>query len=264
MALLREVDEAARGADDDLDALLERLDLRLVRAAAVDAQHADAAHAAGLLRGRWRPGCRARGSGRRRGPAACPCACRAARRSPRRSGAMRRWSAGMPKPRVLPVPVLAWPMRSVPARASGSVSSWMGKAVMMPSAARASTVAGWTPSSAKVLGSAGAWASTSAGGVRLDAGSWSMRWRSPCRAAAGHRSSRSRRAPGECTVPRVGSVRATPPGTLPHAPRGRGGRRRAGHGWSDGNGRDRKGRLSLPLGAPRPDLCVAARPARRP
>ena len=32
----------------------------------------------------------------------------------------------------------------------------MGKAVMMPSSARALTMAGWTPSSAKVLGVAGA------------------------------------------------------------------------------------------------------------
>jgi hypothetical protein len=49
VALLHEVDEAAGGADDDLDALLQRLDLRLVGAAAVDAQDADAAQTAGLL-----------------------------------------------------------------------------------------------------------------------------------------------------------------------------------------------------------------------
>ena len=36
VALLREVEQAAGGADDDVDALLERLDLRLVGAAAVD------------------------------------------------------------------------------------------------------------------------------------------------------------------------------------------------------------------------------------
>jgi hypothetical protein len=49
VALAGEVDEASGRADDDLDALLERVDLRLVRAAAVDAQDAYAADAAGLL-----------------------------------------------------------------------------------------------------------------------------------------------------------------------------------------------------------------------
>ena len=49
MALLGEVDEAAGRADDDLDALGQRLDLRLVGAAAVDGEHADAAGLAGPL-----------------------------------------------------------------------------------------------------------------------------------------------------------------------------------------------------------------------
>src|SRR5690606_24473683 len=43
VTLLEEVDHAARGADDDFDAALQRLDLRLVRAAAV---HLHDAHAA--------------------------------------------------------------------------------------------------------------------------------------------------------------------------------------------------------------------------
>jgi hypothetical protein len=47
VALLGEVQQPARGADDDLDACLQRLDLRLERAAAVDGLHADAALGAG-------------------------------------------------------------------------------------------------------------------------------------------------------------------------------------------------------------------------
>ncbi len=39
VALLGQVEQPARGADDDVDALAQRLDLRLVRAAAVDGQH---------------------------------------------------------------------------------------------------------------------------------------------------------------------------------------------------------------------------------
>jgi hypothetical protein len=61
------------------------------------------------------------------------------------------WTMGMPKPSVLPVPVRAWPMMSVPASASGSVSSWMGKGWMMPAAVSASTVSWRTPRSAKVI-----------------------------------------------------------------------------------------------------------------
>ena len=38
----------------------------------------------------------------------------------------------MPKPRVLPVPVLAWPMMSCPDRATGRVIAWMGNGAMMP------------------------------------------------------------------------------------------------------------------------------------
>ena len=47
VALLGQVEQPAGGADDDLDALLQRLDLRLERAAAVDGLHADAALGAG-------------------------------------------------------------------------------------------------------------------------------------------------------------------------------------------------------------------------
>ena len=40
--------------------------------------------------------------------------------------------SGRPKPKVLPVPVLAWPMMSWPERASGMVWLWIGKGSMMP------------------------------------------------------------------------------------------------------------------------------------
>ena len=46
MALAGEVEQAAGRADDDVDALLQRLDLRLEGAAAVDGLDADLAHAA--------------------------------------------------------------------------------------------------------------------------------------------------------------------------------------------------------------------------
>src|SRR5918992_819905 len=50
------------------------------------------------------------------------------------------WTIGMPKARVLPVPVRAWPMRSTPARARGRQRVWMGKGCSIPT--RASVVAG--------------------------------------------------------------------------------------------------------------------------
>src|SRR6476619_543832 len=49
VTLLGQVDEAAGRADDDLDTGLEGLDLRLVGAAAVDGEDADAALASGPL-----------------------------------------------------------------------------------------------------------------------------------------------------------------------------------------------------------------------
>src|SRR5688572_29401900 len=56
----------------------------------------------------------------------------------------------MEKASVLPVPVRACPIRSVPVRAIGRVISWMGKASVMPTASRASTISGSTPSSLNV------------------------------------------------------------------------------------------------------------------
>src|SRR4051812_4772352 len=59
------------------------------------------------------------------------------------AGATIRCSIGTPKPRVLPVPVRACPMRSWPASARGSVSSWIAKVRVMPTSARAATTSGW-------------------------------------------------------------------------------------------------------------------------
>ena len=50
---------------------------------------------------------------------------------------------GIPKPSVLPVPVLAWPMMSWRSRATGSVIDWMGNGEVMPLSARAATMSGW-------------------------------------------------------------------------------------------------------------------------
>jgi len=57
-------------------------------------------------------------------------------------------SSGTPKPRVLPVPVLAWPMMSCRDRATGSVIAWMGNGWVMPASASAWTISGRTSKSA--------------------------------------------------------------------------------------------------------------------
>ena len=124
VALVEQVDHAARRADDDVDAALQRLDLRLVGAAAVELQRRGPSGARRRSRGRRPPGPPARGSGRRRAPAACPA--RAGSSKPASPGATTRCSSGMPKPRVLPVPVLAWPMMSWPDSATGRVIAWIG------------------------------------------------------------------------------------------------------------------------------------------
>ncbi|AWE52263.1 hypothetical protein DWC19_20625 [Streptomyces sp. M7] len=49
------------------------------------------------------------------------------------------------------MPVFAWPMTSVPERATGRVISWMGKGLTMPTASRASAVSLRIPSSRKVV-----------------------------------------------------------------------------------------------------------------
>jgi hypothetical protein len=60
-----------------------------------------------------------------------------------------RWSTGTPKARVLPVPVLAWPMMSAPPSATGMVEAWMGNGSLIPSASSAVTMCWATPSAAK-------------------------------------------------------------------------------------------------------------------
>ena len=66
-------------------------------------------------------------------------ACGAAPSPPGRSS---RLSSGTPKPSVLPVPVRAWPIRSLPASAIGRVSSWIAKVRTMPTSASAATISG--------------------------------------------------------------------------------------------------------------------------
>ena len=48
------------------------------------------------------------------------------------------------------MPVLAWPMMSWPARATGSVMAWMGNGWTMPASASEATMSGWTSKSANV------------------------------------------------------------------------------------------------------------------
>ncbi|TCI98912.1 hypothetical protein E0W78_09185 [Aeromicrobium sp. IC_218] len=49
------------------------------------------------------------------------------------------------------MPVRAWPMRSVPMRATERVISWMGKGFSMPFSASASAISGRTPRSRNVV-----------------------------------------------------------------------------------------------------------------
>jgi len=58
---------------------------------------------------------------------------------------------GIPNASVLPVPVLACPIRSLPSRAIGSVSAWMGNVVVMPRASSAAQMGSVMPKSRKVL-----------------------------------------------------------------------------------------------------------------
>ncbi len=65
-----------------------------------------------------------------------------------RAGSVR-WMSGRPKASVLPEPVLALPQTSRPARASGMVSSWMGKGVLIPAVSSAATSSSQRPRSRK-------------------------------------------------------------------------------------------------------------------
>ncbi len=70
----------------------------------------------------------------------------------------------MPNPRVLPVPVLAWPMMSWPPRATGSVIAWIGNGLVMWCSASAATMSGWMAKSEKE-GSGAAGAAGASSGV---------------------------------------------------------------------------------------------------
>jgi hypothetical protein len=66
---------------------------------------------------------------------------------------------GIPKANVLPVPVLACPIRSWPSRAIGRVSAWMGNVVVMPRASSATQMGSAMPKSRKVLALVSSWLS---------------------------------------------------------------------------------------------------------
>ena len=107
---------------------------------------------------------------------------------PSSAGAMRRCSSGTPKPRVLPVPVFAWPMMSLPARASGSVSSWMANAVDDAVGRERLDDRRVDAELGEGLGLGGGVGLDVRGGVRLDAAHGHAVGGLRDRAAAGHRS----------------------------------------------------------------------------
>ena len=102
------------------------------------------------------------------------------RRLPPASLVPRRATIGMANARVLPEPVLPRPSTSRPASVSGSVSIWIGKAVVLPSAARAVTRGWGTPSVLKV--------------TSVIEGVFSGRAHAPCSVARGEFRPRGRRA----------------------------------------------------------------------
>jgi hypothetical protein len=110
------VEHPAGRADDDVDAALQGSELLLDRLAAVDPQIATS----------W--------------PWASFCISTTICWTSSRVGArMMAWGPlprassisirGMPKAAVLPVPVFAWPMTSLPSRASGISPAWIGEGV---------------------------------------------------------------------------------------------------------------------------------------
>ncbi len=147
VALLRQVEQAPWRADDDVDALLQRLDLRLVGPAAVDGRDGQLAFTGGevLRRG-------GQVSGHLQAQFAGWDDDECARDTAQRAlvSVVMRCSSGTPKARVLPMPVRAWPIRSSPASASGSVSSWIANGCSLPCSASARTISSRTPSSANV------------------------------------------------------------------------------------------------------------------
>ena len=125
---------------------LERGDLAVLADAAEDRGGREAVGRGERLERPRRSAWRARGSGRARGRAGGRGG--ACRRRARRRGA-RPW--GCANARVLPEPVLPRPSTSRPASVSGRVSTWIGNAVVLPSAARAATRGAGTPSVLKVM-----------------------------------------------------------------------------------------------------------------
>ena len=79
------------------------------------------------------------------------------------SSSASRCSSGTPKPRVLPMPVRAWPIRSCPASAIGRVSAWMAKVRSMPDVGQGVDDPRVGASSPKV----GAWARRGVRGQRV-------------------------------------------------------------------------------------------------
>ena len=148
VALLGQVEQSAGGADDDVDALLQRLDLRLVGPPAVDRRRTDSLRSLGrqVLRRRGEVAGTCRHSSR----VGTTTSARGMPLSGRSVSVVMRCSSGTPKAKVLPMPVRAWPIRSSPASASGRVSSWMAKGCSMPSSASARTISSRTPSWANV------------------------------------------------------------------------------------------------------------------
>ena len=121
--------------------LLERLDLRLVRAAAVDGEDA---HVADLPARSSRSLVTWRHSSR---VGVTTSACGLARRRPAWLESRSRGDGDALEQREaeaegLAGAGLAWPMTSVPVSATGRVISWIGKGLMMPTASRASAVVG--------------------------------------------------------------------------------------------------------------------------
>ena len=108
------VDQASGGADDDVRIARQGLDLIVHANPAVDeggAGSAGAGHAVDFVVNLTR---QFTGRAEHQGDGASP------------SMVYRRLSTGSEKAAVLPVPVMAWPMRSLPVVTTGMAAAWMG------------------------------------------------------------------------------------------------------------------------------------------
>lgn len=61
-----------------------------------------------------------------------------------------RCSRELPNASVFPVPVRAWPIRSVPLRARGMASAWIGNGLTIPASASEAVISSRIPRSANV------------------------------------------------------------------------------------------------------------------